>query len=331
MGSVQTTLNDAGTVLTNPQYDAWGIVTSAAQPPSASQAGYPLGHRDPSSGFSYLRARWYNPATGTLFGRDPFAGYAESPYSQHPFQYAYADPVSNTDPSGQFCEYVVDPAIRMGCGVLSEFITDVQAIGFDGSGLRQCQALMTIGQLGQVEACLQGNVSVGSAMRHPSMLKWYSRMLDFTPGVGDGKAIGEALIGCDLITGQKLGNWRWLGLLGIIGLGNEAVAPFKHVGSYERTILYHGTNAFAAEEIMNNGFRLSRTGLRGPGVYLTPSIEDALHWANRSGGDTIIKIDLDSHELSNLKLFVEDGGFCLTPQNGASSIPNSRLYIVSNQ
>ncbi len=83
VGSVQTTLNDAGTFLTNPQYDAWGNVTSAAIP---APFGFTGEYRDPSSGFSYLRARWYNPATGTMLGRDPFEGYAESPYSLHPFQ-----------------------------------------------------------------------------------------------------------------------------------------------------------------------------------------------------------------------------------------------------
>ncbi len=95
---MQTTLNDAGNLLTNPQYDAWGTVTSTAIP---APFGFTGEYRDASSGLTYLRARWYNPATGTLLGRDPFAGYAEQPYSQHPFQYAYADPVSNTDPSGK--------------------------------------------------------------------------------------------------------------------------------------------------------------------------------------------------------------------------------------
>ncbi len=98
MSSVQLTLDDTGNVLTNPQYDAWGNVTSAAIP---APFGFTGEYRDSSSGFNYLRARWYNPATGTLLGRDPFDGYAESPYSQHPFQYGFSDPVSNTDPSGR--------------------------------------------------------------------------------------------------------------------------------------------------------------------------------------------------------------------------------------
>ncbi len=98
VGSVQMTLDDAGNVLTNPDYDAWGNVTNGT---ASAPFGFAGEYGDPTSGLTYLRARWYNPATGTLLGRDPFAGYAQLPYSQHPFQYAYADPVRFVDPSGQ--------------------------------------------------------------------------------------------------------------------------------------------------------------------------------------------------------------------------------------
>jgi RHS repeat-associated protein len=52
-------------------------------------------------GLTYLRARWYHPGQGTLLGRDPFAGFAEQPYSQQYYQYAYSNPVNWTDPSGR--------------------------------------------------------------------------------------------------------------------------------------------------------------------------------------------------------------------------------------
>ncbi len=47
--------------------------------------------------------------------------------------------------------------------------------------------------------------------------------VDFIPVVGDLKGLGEAATGCDLVTGESLGNWRWLGLLGLIGLSEVAV------------------------------------------------------------------------------------------------------------
>ena len=57
--------------------------------------------QDSGSGLVYLRARWYSPGQGTLLGRDPFEGRAQQPYSQHPFQYGYSDPILNADPSGR--------------------------------------------------------------------------------------------------------------------------------------------------------------------------------------------------------------------------------------
>ncbi|NJL33333.1 MAG: RHS repeat-associated core domain-containing protein [Chloroflexaceae bacterium] len=54
-----------------------------------------------SQGLVYLRARWYHPQSGTFTSRDPFGGFAEQPYSLHPYQYAYGNPLRWTDPSGE--------------------------------------------------------------------------------------------------------------------------------------------------------------------------------------------------------------------------------------
>jgi len=50
----------------------------------------------------YLRARWYAPGQGRFVSEDPFAGWAELPYSLHAYQYAYSNPVVFTDPTGYF-------------------------------------------------------------------------------------------------------------------------------------------------------------------------------------------------------------------------------------
>jgi hypothetical protein len=46
--------------------------------------------------------------------------------------------------------------------------------------------------------------------------------LDFVPVVGDVKGVAEAATGRDLITGEELGDWRWFGLLGLVGLAELA-------------------------------------------------------------------------------------------------------------
>ncbi|MCG8348461.1 MAG: hypothetical protein MI924_11875, partial [Chloroflexales bacterium] len=55
-----------------------------------------------ASDLLYLRARWYDPGSGTLTTRDPFAGRAETPYSLHPYQYAYSNPIHYSDATGKF-------------------------------------------------------------------------------------------------------------------------------------------------------------------------------------------------------------------------------------
>jgi RHS repeat-associated protein len=57
--------------------------------------------QDVSAGLVNLRARWYSTARGRFTSVDPFAGMMETPYSLHQYQYGYADPVLNRDPSGR--------------------------------------------------------------------------------------------------------------------------------------------------------------------------------------------------------------------------------------
>ncbi|MCG8350463.1 MAG: hypothetical protein MI924_22075, partial [Chloroflexales bacterium] len=57
--------------------------------------------QDSTSNVLYLRARWYDPGQRTFTSRDPFAGFPETPYSLHPYQYGYSNPVLWTDATGQ--------------------------------------------------------------------------------------------------------------------------------------------------------------------------------------------------------------------------------------
>ena len=56
--------------------------------------------RDIETGLDYLRARYYDPTLGRFISRDAYAGNLSDPMSQHKYQYAHANPVVNTDPSG---------------------------------------------------------------------------------------------------------------------------------------------------------------------------------------------------------------------------------------
>jgi RHS repeat-associated protein len=57
---------------------------------------------DSKVGQQYLRARYYDPATGRFNRLDPFFGNLKDPQSFHKYLYTHADPVSGVDPTGEF-------------------------------------------------------------------------------------------------------------------------------------------------------------------------------------------------------------------------------------
>jgi hypothetical protein len=50
----------------------------------------------------YLRARYYDPSTGTFNRLDPFAGNMQDPQSLHKYLYVHGDPIQGIDPNGKF-------------------------------------------------------------------------------------------------------------------------------------------------------------------------------------------------------------------------------------
>jgi RHS repeat-associated protein len=69
---------------------------------------------DSKIGQQYLRARYYDSATGRFNRLDPFFGNLDDPQSLHKYLYTHVDPISMTDPSGLFGGY-----ISVGIGMLS--------------------------------------------------------------------------------------------------------------------------------------------------------------------------------------------------------------------
>lgn len=82
-------------------YDAFGVMLDASgtSPNVYLYAGEQL---DPNVGFYYLRARYYDHATGRFTSTDPEEGRIYDPPSLHRYLYAGADPVDNADPSGRY-------------------------------------------------------------------------------------------------------------------------------------------------------------------------------------------------------------------------------------
>jgi RHS repeat-associated protein len=91
-GSVRQTLDDGANVLATQNYDPYGNPETSGQ---VGIFGYTGELQDGLTNAEYLRARWYQPGTGTLLGVDP-----EVDTTGQAYAYAGDDAVNRSDPSG---------------------------------------------------------------------------------------------------------------------------------------------------------------------------------------------------------------------------------------
>ena len=98
LGSVRMLTDTTGMVSDEFVYDAYGVLLSG------DDGGYQFAgeRRDAETGLDYLRARYYDPELGRFISKDAFSGFMADPMSMHDYQYAHANPVNNTDPTGYF-------------------------------------------------------------------------------------------------------------------------------------------------------------------------------------------------------------------------------------
>src|SRR5690606_37479395 len=92
-----------GTVIHLSHYDPYGNPLGSYNNASAtSNLGFTGEFTDPS-GLQYLRARYYNPGTGTFISQDPIQGMVGGQSIRwNPYIYAGANPTNYVDPNGEF-------------------------------------------------------------------------------------------------------------------------------------------------------------------------------------------------------------------------------------
>jgi RHS repeat-associated protein len=97
LGSTRLLSNASGAVVATFTYDAFGKLT-ASTGSVTTPLGYAGQYTDAETGFQYLQARYYDPATGQFVSRDPLVALTGSAYG-----YVGGNPLNATDPLGLWC------------------------------------------------------------------------------------------------------------------------------------------------------------------------------------------------------------------------------------
>ncbi|MDR2705561.1 MAG: RHS repeat-associated core domain-containing protein, partial [Planctomycetaceae bacterium] len=100
-GSTRVLTDLAGAIVELYAFDAYGNAISFDPSVALTEFLYSGEQFDSKIGQQYLRARYYNPATGRFNQLDPFFGVLIEPLSFNKYLYAHSDPISNFDPSGE--------------------------------------------------------------------------------------------------------------------------------------------------------------------------------------------------------------------------------------
>jgi RHS repeat-associated protein len=104
-GSTRALLDAGGAVLNGAagaqvfSYDAYGNQLDTGVTPLTSLL-YSGEQTDSATGLQYLRARYYDPGSGTFGSLDSAAGDPRQPLSLHKYLYAHGNPINQVDPSG---------------------------------------------------------------------------------------------------------------------------------------------------------------------------------------------------------------------------------------
>lgn len=100
LGNVRFVLSSNGTLLARYAYDPYGNIRSK-EGTTNSAFTFAGEQFDPETSLTFLRARYYDPSTGTFLSRDPVLGPLNTPIEHGEYLYARNNPVNLSDPSGE--------------------------------------------------------------------------------------------------------------------------------------------------------------------------------------------------------------------------------------
>jgi RHS repeat-associated protein len=96
---VRQLTDSSGNVVLTKEYEPYGEVVNSTGTTSTAY-GF-TGEWTDNTGIVYLRARYYDPATGRFMTKDSWVGDMNQPMSYNGWLYVYSNPVRFTDPTGK--------------------------------------------------------------------------------------------------------------------------------------------------------------------------------------------------------------------------------------
>ncbi|MDR1963725.1 MAG: RHS repeat-associated core domain-containing protein [Planctomycetaceae bacterium] len=116
-GSTRVLLNFIDAIVQLYSFDAYGNALEFDSTTALTEFLYSGEQFDSKIGQQYLRARYFDPATGRFNQLDPFFGNVSNPQSFHKYLYTKTDPVNGIDPSGEVAIFI--PLIGLLSGAMS--------------------------------------------------------------------------------------------------------------------------------------------------------------------------------------------------------------------
>ena len=297
LGSSNIISDSAGTLVELSEYTPYGSSSRREGVVNVPQK-FTGQHLDVSTGLYFYNARYYDPGLGRFVSPDPLIQDPIDPQTLNRYSYVRNNPVNFVDPSGynfwkklfQFIAKVAATVavaatvVGVGALLLGQPEIAVPAFAVARGAAMVAFAATTIANAipdGRASPTTgsSGGTTLGSPGEGPGVpLSSIPLLLGTTatgelavPGVGE--VLGAAIAGILLYQGAAALRRAY----------EEWDRGFEIVG-------YHATTAASAQDIMNNGFKLSRSDLEGtnrfgPGYSLgsTPAISDAEFMKHHNG------------------------------------------------
>ena len=247
--NVVAVTSSTGEVQSTVVYAAFGSVL-ATTGTTTSELGF-AGEFGESDGLIYLRARYYDPASGRFLSRDPLFGQPNEPVTLHRYLYGNNNPITNIDPTGEapfnLTEVQVSIAINTTVGASFSFVSGL------ASGKRGL-ALFTETVIGGAFGAFGGAYGtaiaeafttskvVAQALRHPKVAQFAGRIayaipptfVGLTEDISKGIASGD-IRGNGFVSGLFFGTTVNFFSNVLLGPGAVSVSEIRGLGGTART------------------------------------------------------------------------------------------------